>query len=484
VNTRIVWLLIAAFALPLVSDARPAVEKPNIIFIMLDDLGKEWVECYGGEAGLTPNVSKLAAEGMRFDNAYSMPQCTPSRATLLTGQYPFRHGWVNHWDVPRWGAGCHFDPKKNYTFARVMKSAGYRTACAGKWQINDYRVQPQVMKAHGFDDWCMWTGYESGNPPSGKRYWDPYINTPEGSKTHAGKFGPDVYTDFIVDFIQKNKDEPMMIYFPMALTHGPLVHTPDEPDVKGNKMGMHKAMVRYADKMLGRIMTTLEEQGIRNNTVIVWTTDNGTSGSITGQFKGEACKGGKASDTERGTNAPFVVSCPGLIPQGKVTDALTDFTDMLPTFAELGGAEVPLDKVNGGVIDGKSIAPLLNGTAQDSSRHWIMAQGHGAAKLDPEGVRGKADYGVRTIRNKRFKILVQSETPLTVEGNAPAALFDVQKDWYTKTNIKDNPEYAGELAKLVDVAKTFPEKDARPVYIPNPPQKWDKKQGGGKEKKP
>jgi len=158
--------------------------RPNILFIMVDDLGKEWISCCGAEDIETPNIDALAKTGMRFENAYSMPQCTPSRATLLTGQYPWRTGWVNHWDVPRWGVG-YFDFKlrRNMTFANILKTAGYTTAAVGKWQINDFRVTPDAMKKHGFDDWCMWTGYETGNKPSAERYWDAYINTPQdGSK--------------------------------------------------------------------------------------------------------------------------------------------------------------------------------------------------------------------------------------------------------------------------------------------------------------
>ncbi|MCP4642866.1 MAG: sulfatase-like hydrolase/transferase, partial [bacterium] len=138
-----------------------AASKPNILFILVDDLGKEWISCCGAQDIETPRIDALAADGIRFTNAYSMPQCTPTRATLLTGQYPWHHGWVNHWDVPRWGAGCHFDPKHNMTFARLLRDAGYATAAAGKWQINDFRVQPDAMDRHGFDDWCMWTGYET-----------------------------------------------------------------------------------------------------------------------------------------------------------------------------------------------------------------------------------------------------------------------------------------------------------------------------------
>ena len=220
---KILFLAILPFTfLSCITDSTSTKEKkPNIIFIMVDDLGKEWISCYGSESIKTPNIDELAETGMQFNNAYSMAQCTPTRTSLLTGQYPYNTGWINHWDVPRWGV-CYFDWDKYTTFARVMKSAGYVTAAAGKWQINDFRIEPEAMKKHGFDDWCMWTGYEAKNPPSGKRYYDAYINTPEGSKTRNEKFGPDVFTDFIIDFMKENKENPMMIYYPMVLTHLPL----------------------------------------------------------------------------------------------------------------------------------------------------------------------------------------------------------------------------------------------------------------------
>ena len=102
--------------------------SPNIVLILIDDLGKEWISCYGAEDISTPNIDGLSEDGLLFNNAYCMPQCTPTRVTLLTGQYPFRHGWVNHWDVPRWGGGAHFDETVNPSLGMEMKKAGYATS--------------------------------------------------------------------------------------------------------------------------------------------------------------------------------------------------------------------------------------------------------------------------------------------------------------------------------------------------------------------
>ena len=468
-----VLVLIGAAALLAVAGRSAAAEaKPNILFIMVDDLGKEWISCYGGQEMKTPHVDKLAEGGMRFTNAYSMPQCTPTRATLLTGQYPWRNGWCNHWDVPRWGAGCHFDWRHNLSFARVMRSAGYVCAAAGKWQINDFRVQPEAMKKHGFDEWCMWTGYESGNPPSAKRYWDAYIHTSRGSKTYEGRFGTDVFVDFLIGFMTRHKDRPMMLYFPMALTHGPLTTTPLDPDVE-DKMGRFKAMVRYTDHAVGRLVAALDDLGIRRRTIVIFSTDNGSGGGISARMNGRPVRGGKASLGEPGPCGPFIVNCPGLVPQGAVTDALTDFTDLLPTFAELGGAKVPEDAV----VDGRSFARLILGKADDSPRKWIMALGHGAASLDAKGVRPKQDFTDRVVRDKQYKLWV-------LKGQS-AKLFDLLADPAEQDNLIDgtDPKVVAARKRLEAVVQSCPKQDARPRYDPTPPQPWDKKPGESKPKK-
>lgn len=441
-----------------------AVVKPNILFIMVDDLGKDWISCYGADNIQTPHIDKLSKSGMKFHNAWSMPQCTPTRATLLTGQYPWRTGWVNHWDVPRWGLG-YFDWKKYTTFARVMKAAGYRTAIAGKWQINDFRLEPKALEKHGFDDWCMWTGFEAQNKPSAERYWDAYIHTRGGSKTYKGKFGPDIYCDFLVDYIHANKTKPMMLYFPMALTHGPLIHTPDELKVT-DRMAKHKAMVHYTDKLVGRLVKAVDDAGIRKNTIIIFTTDNGTSGGLRGTIKGVRPSGGKASNYEGGVCQPFIVNCPGAVTGGVETDALMDFSDLLPTFAELGGAPLSKDVV----IDGKSFAPLLLGKAKDSPRDWILAMGHGGARLDAHGVRGRNDYMDRVLRDKRYKVWLDNAPKIT-------RLYDLKADPMEKNNLVESRklEHMAALNKFKEIVDLQPKVDARPQYRPRKANSWDRK---------
>lgn len=453
---------LACCALFALSGFPALAQKPNIVFIMVDDLGPEWISSYGGEGIDTPNIDELARRGISFENAYSMPQCTPTRATLLTGQYPFRHGWVNHWDVPRWGAGAHFDPDLNTTFAKQLEAVGYKTGIAGKWQINDFRVQPNVLRRHGFQEWMMWTGYEELNPPSAERYWDAYVfSDRHPSRTYKGRFGPDVYNDFVLDFLERHENEPMLVYYPMALTHGPLVATPHEPFAR-TKYDRHKAMVRYTDYLVGKVMKKLIDLGIWDRTYVVFTTDNGTSGGIDGRLRGRAVRGGKAKLTENGPRQPFIVTGPG-VEAGSRTDALTDFTDLMPTFVELGGAELPDEEP----IDGKSLVGVLHGKDPSGPRDWILAMGHGPARLDDEGVRPVMDFTNRVVRDKRYKLHV-------IDGK-PARLHDLKADPGELTNLIESgePEHERAMEKLWAVVESFPETDGRPRYRALPPQPWD-----------
>jgi arylsulfatase A-like enzyme len=444
--------------------------RPNVLLILVDDLGKEWIGCYGAEGIETPHIDALASGGMRFENAYSMPQCTPSRLTLLTGQYPFRHGWTNHWDVPRFGSGAHFDPGLNASFARILRDAGYATAAAGKWQIDDFRVEPLAMQEAGFDDWCMWTGGEGGNPISDERYWNPYISSGGRATTYRGAFGPDVFATSLIDFMRRHRDRPMLLYYPMALVHSPQVPTPDDPAAEGDQ-DRHAAMVRYADAIVGRLVSGLEDLGLRRRTVIIFTTDNGTGGNIRGRRLGREVRGAKAKMVEAGTAMPFIVNGPGIVPEGVVTGALTDFTDLLPTLADLAGAEL----AEGLVVDGHSIAPLIRGEVDDSPRDWILSMGGGNATYRDGRVVPAQAYDDRVIRGRRFKLWVGPDGEST-------ALYDLDSDPWEGRNLldSDDPDAAAARDRLQAVAATFPDRDGAPRYRPNPPQPWDRGRRGGK----
>ncbi len=446
-------------------------DRPNIVFILVDDLGKEWVGAYGAEDITTPNIDALAANGLRFDHAYAMPQCTPTRVTLLTGQYPFRHGWVNHWDVPRWGGGAHFDESMNPSIGMELKKAGYATCIAGKWQIDDFRVEPDALTRSGFDAYCMWTGYETGVPASAERYQEPYLFTSEGSKTYDGAFGPDVFTEYITTFIANNGDQPFFVYYPMVLTHPPLVDTPDESS--NTRLGKHKAMVRYADKLTGMIVQSLEDAGVRENTLIIWTTDNGTSRGITGTLKGRQVNGGKSKTIEPGICVPFIASWPKRITSPAVSEALIDFTDLFPTFLGLAGIEVGDTWLVNGTeqpIDGRSFASVLREGTSRSQRDWIMSMGGGNhARLTEHGVENQFNYRDRVLRTERYKLYINSE-------GQPDGFFDLLMDPTETINLIDSlstDERKKSFEALMRVVRDFPGKDSDPRYQPNDPQPWD-----------
>jgi arylsulfatase A-like enzyme len=232
-------------------------------------------------------------------------------------------------------------------------------------------------------------------------------------------------------------------------------------------------MVRYTDHLVGRLVKALDDLGIRDRTIILFTTDNGSGRGITGHRHGRKVRGAKGRISEPGLCQPFLVNGPGLVPRGVVTEALTDFTDLLPTFAELAGARLP----EGYVCDGKSIAKVILGQDKDGPRDWIMGMGHGPAVLDEQGVRPKLPYAERAVRDKRYKLWVQP--------GKPNRLYDLVKDPAETKDLYDSTDPAAAAArkKLEAVVASFPEKDARPRYDPTPPQPWDRKPGGGRKKR-
>ena len=343
-----------------------AEDRPNIILIMVDDMGRDWVSCYGAEHA-TPHIDRLAQQGVRYETAWCMPICTPTRVTLLTGQYPFRHGWTEHYDVPRWG-GDGLRWTEFTTFARVLQDAGYATAIGGKWQINHLGKQPTALRQHGFDEHCVWMGVEAERPDTKKRYWEGRIMTNGQRETVA--YGPDTINRFLIEFIQKERDQPFLVYYPMLLTHGPHTRTPlNQDDPPEGKPALYGGNVTYMDQLVGQLVAAVDEAGLADNTLVLFTGDNGSASA--GVLEGEPYVKGKGRVADHGAHVPFVVRAPFLTAGGRVSRDLVDFTDVYPTLVELAGATLP----EGLKLDGQSLLPSLRGKQNHpSQRGWIFSQ--------------------------------------------------------------------------------------------------------------
>ena len=350
----------------LISMSARADDRPNIILIMVDDMGRDWVSCYGAQHP-TPNIDRLAKQGVRYETAWCTPICTPTRVTLLTGQYPFRHGWTQHYDVPRWG-GAGLSWTKFTTFARVLRDSGYATAIGGKWQINHLGKQPDALKQHGFDTHCVWTGVETGRAETEQRYWDGHIMT-NGRRTTAS-YGPDTINSFLIDFIKRKREKPFLVYYPMLLTHGPHTTTPQNQDnAPVGKDALYAGNVAYMDQLVGKLIKAVDDAGLMHNTLIVFTGDNGSAAA--GHLNGKPFEKGKGREADRGVHVPFVVRAPFLTSAGRVSRDLIDFTDLYPTFLELAKTAPP----QGMTLDGRSFVPSLRGSEDPfEKRNWIFSQ--------------------------------------------------------------------------------------------------------------
>ena len=340
--------------------------KPNILLIMADDLGAECLGSYGGTTYRTPNLDELARTGLRFANCYATPLCSPSRVQLMTGRYGFRTGWTNliERDTPD------FLNPKEYNFAHLLKGAGYATAVAGKWQLAEFEKHPDHVKQCGFDEYRCWAWKMNGRRT--ERYWDPVFW--ENGKARSGKkgeYGEDLLCDFLIDFMRRNRTNSFFAYYPMVLVHAPFQHTPDggKSGRKNGDPANFPAMVAYMDKTVGRLIAVLDELGLREKTLVLFTGDNGTPRNITSKANGLTIRGGKGTVTRAGAHVPLIANWKGTIKRARVVDDLVDFTDVLPTFAELAGGKAP----DGLHIDGHSFAPLLRGKRHDP-REWVLVQ--------------------------------------------------------------------------------------------------------------
>lgn len=362
-------------------------DTPNFVVIMADDIGPEYYGCYGNEEANTPHLDEMARTGVVFRTCWATPICSPTRAMIMTGRYAHRTGWYhNALKIPHEGNRGDFK-KNNLVFSRILKRAGYATAIAGKWQVHGRIDDP----AAGFDEYCWHFGgmgpggikrdagierfaglFESqgGEPgwgphPFVSRYWGPgIIRNGELVPTTPEDFGPDIFTDFLIDFIRRHKDRPFLAYYPMVLTHGvvkgglpttPLSGGPGKL-TGGTLQGCNDSL----DLLVGRIVEALEELGLRQNTIVIYTSDN------PGQGRDKVWA--KNSATEYGARVPLIINGPGIVEAKGASDELVSLVDITPTLVEFAGAELP----DGYELDGTSLAPYLRGQTEEH-REWLYS---------------------------------------------------------------------------------------------------------------
>ena len=334
---------------------KKSISKPNIIYILADDLGIGDVSCYGSDKNKTPIIDKLAKGGMRFTHGYTAPLCGPSRAMILTGRYAFRTGAVNQDMVAQ------IKPENEVLIPSVLKPEGYATAMVGKW--SQFGLTP---KDFGFDDYitfqgsgCYWA--------TEKKKSENYIENGVDKKLDASTYMPDLMHQHLVDFITTNKEKPFFLYYSMVNVHALIQRTPD------SKPGsdFYADNIAYMDKLVGKLLSTLDDLKLRENTLIVFMGDNGTASQYAerGSISGNALSGKKGSMLECGSLVPTIANWPGVIAAGKVNDQLIDSSDILPTFADLAGAKLPTKNV----IDGRSFLPQLMGK-KGNPREWIFIE--------------------------------------------------------------------------------------------------------------
>ncbi len=380
------------------NSAYGATTQPNIVFILADDLGFQNITSYGGQSYSTSNIDALAQSGVRFKYCFASALCTPSRAELLTGRYAFRtkvRGLVSEQVT---GSSCNncLDPSKEITIANILKQAGYDTAHCGKWHLwpssgfngVDYAAN---IAACGFDQTYFYYGstIDYGTPsnylPRKQQDW---VNTYLTSRPNSSK--------------------PFFLYYAFGLPHSPFSPTPLNPTGTANSIQNYPYMIQYMDLMVGETVQKLKDLGLDQNTIIIFSGDNGTDSKISSLWNGSTIKGGKSSLKDTGIWVPLITYWPGVTPANTVCEALIDFSDFMPTLAEIGGGSVPSDRR----IDGRSFVPQLQNPTT-SGRDYIYSQ------LNNNCV----------VRNQNYKISGPVGT------NPPATLVDLRNSPISETTI-------------------------------------------------
>jgi arylsulfatase A-like enzyme len=436
--------------------------RPNIIHIMADDLGWRDLSCYGSETFQTPNIDALARRGMIFSNAYSAsPLCSPTRAATLTGQTvgrlrftaPTGHGANELLDakestlikpgLPMTQPDSRTRmPLDSVTYARLLKAAGYRTGFMGKWHLGH---KPYLPEDFGFD--VVVGGRGTPGPPDYKFYgpWKEGANFPpyEGNPN-----ADDILGDAAVKFIKESKDAPFLLNLWLYNVHAPFQGDPEytaaaRPGAAGaryQKSAIMAAMVKTMDDNVGKVMAALNQEGLLDNTMIIFTSDNG--GNMYQRPEGvnptdnHPLRAGKGNGYEGGMRVPAIVSWPGVVPAGSLSEAVCISYDWFPTFLEATGLSAPKDWP----VDGKSLMPALRGEAFERGPVFSVF---------PHTVLATGNYANTWVRDGQWKLMRFYHTG--TGGQHEHELYDLSRDPGETTNLATRqPDVTERLAKLLD----------------------------------
>jgi arylsulfatase A len=471
-------LLFVCFVFGLfVNDDLLAQDRPNIIIMMTDDQGYGDVGFHGNPYLKTPHMESIAEQGIEMTHFFAYPNCSATRAALLTGRYPYRTGVVAVTQVD------HFMNTSEVTMAEVLSKNGYRTGIFGKWHLGDN--MPMRPTDQGFQEALVHKGGGISQPagPAGNAYFDPILEHNNESKKYEG-YCDDIFTDAALDFMSKKDNKPFFTYLATNLPHFPL-QVPDERAEPYRKIGLHEdnaltyGMIDNIDYNVGRVLDRLKDLGIEDNTIVVFLSDNGPRNRRTkndvypGRWVSNL-RGTKTSVYECGIRVPFFIRWPGKLPVGTKNSTMGTIIDVMPTIFDACNIKLP-DNVK---IDGQSLLPLWKGEAEYlNGRAYFTQMHYGATPYK------YMHFAVRTQKYKLVSphdyphgILYQPKDEELKEVLANLELYDVENDPSERINLANKfPEIVEDLLAKYEnwFDEVTEERDAKGIqriYLGNPEQ--------------
>ena len=454
---------VAAQSVP--ASAQAAGEKPNFIIIFTDDQGYNDLSCFGAPEIKTPHIDRMAGEGMKFTDFYvAAPVCTPSRGALMTGCYPPRNslGRVPRGEdrmggvfFPDSRAGIH---PNELTLAELLKEQGYATGCVGKWHLGHL---PEFLPTRNGFDYYYGIPYSNDMKPCPVLRMEEEIEEPAVQETLTER-----YTEESVKFIREHQDEQFFLYLAHSMPHIPIAASEKFEGTSAG--GLYGDVIETIDWGVGQILDTLDELDLADNTVILFTSDNGpwlTYGDLAGSAT--PLRAGKGTTYEGGMRVPCVMRWPARMPAGRVCSEVASTIDVLPTFIQLAGGEVPTDRI----IDGKDILPLMTGEPGAESPHeaffyYFQNELH-AVRSGPWKLRLESTYLHEDIYRNRHKDV--RDVPIR------EALYNLDTDIGEQKDVKQHQKdvverlkgYADVIRADIGDARTGVEgKNVRPVGLP------------------